>query len=194
MQRSHPARATSRSGSPMPAVGGPRGRRGHPAVAVSKTHPRRAITPLIEAGCGVFGENRGRRREAKRPRAARAVPDVALHPRRPAAVEQGRRGGRAVRRDPFARPAEPRRRACQSNGTRPAAKSPASSRSTSAPRSRRAASPSPSCRRCSPRRAPGSRLAGADVRAAVRDRAGSGLRACSTSSPATTACPAEAWA
>jgi pyridoxal phosphate enzyme (YggS family) len=48
-------------------------------VAVSKTHPAKAIAPLIAAGQRVFGENRVQESEAKWPALREAHPDVALH-------------------------------------------------------------------------------------------------------------------
>lgn len=48
-------------------------------VAVSKTHPAEAITPLIAEGQRVFGENRVQEAEAKWPALRDAHPDVVLH-------------------------------------------------------------------------------------------------------------------
>lgn len=48
-------------------------------VAVSKTHPAEAIAPLIEAGCGVFGENRVQEAQAKWPALRELYPGVELH-------------------------------------------------------------------------------------------------------------------
>ncbi len=48
-------------------------------VAVSKTQPAEAITPLIEAGCGVFGENRVQEAQAKWPELRERFPGVKLH-------------------------------------------------------------------------------------------------------------------
>jgi pyridoxal phosphate enzyme (YggS family) len=48
-------------------------------VAVSKTHPAEAIAPLIEAGCGVFGENRVQEAQDKWPALRERYPEVALH-------------------------------------------------------------------------------------------------------------------
>jgi pyridoxal phosphate enzyme (YggS family) len=48
-------------------------------VAVSKTHPAEAIAPLIEAGCGVFGENRVQEAQAKWPALRERHPKVTLH-------------------------------------------------------------------------------------------------------------------
>ena len=48
-------------------------------VAVSKTHPAEAITPLLAAGQRVFGENRVQEAQAKWPALREAHADVALH-------------------------------------------------------------------------------------------------------------------
>ena len=48
-------------------------------VAVSKTHPAEAISPLIEAGQRVFGENRVQEAEAKWPALREAHPQIELH-------------------------------------------------------------------------------------------------------------------
>ncbi|MCB0251921.1 MAG: alanine racemase, partial [Anaerolineae bacterium] len=48
-------------------------------VAVSKTHPAQAITPLIEAGQMVFGENRVQEAQGKWPALREKFPDVRLH-------------------------------------------------------------------------------------------------------------------
>jgi PLP dependent protein len=48
-------------------------------VAVSKTQPAEAIAPLIEAGCGAFGENRVQEAQAKWPALRERYPEVALH-------------------------------------------------------------------------------------------------------------------
>jgi len=48
-------------------------------VAVSKTHEPDAITPLIEAGARVFGENRVQEATAKWPALREATPGIALH-------------------------------------------------------------------------------------------------------------------
>ena len=48
-------------------------------IAVSKTHPADAITPLISAGQRVFGENRVQEAEAKWPALREANPDLELH-------------------------------------------------------------------------------------------------------------------
>lgn len=48
-------------------------------IAVSKTHPAEAITPLIAAGQRVFGENRVQEAEAKWPALRDAHGDIALH-------------------------------------------------------------------------------------------------------------------
>jgi hypothetical protein len=48
-------------------------------VAVSKTHPPEAIVPLLEAGQGVFGENRVQEAEGKWPQLRERFPDVELH-------------------------------------------------------------------------------------------------------------------
>ncbi len=48
-------------------------------IAISKTHDAAAITPLIEAGQRVFGENRVQEAEAKWPALKAAWPDIILH-------------------------------------------------------------------------------------------------------------------
>ena len=48
-------------------------------VAVSKTHPAQAIAPLIEAGQGVFGENRVQEAQAKWPALRERYSQVELH-------------------------------------------------------------------------------------------------------------------
>ncbi|MEO0061948.1 MAG: hypothetical protein RLZZ08_508 [Pseudomonadota bacterium] len=48
-------------------------------IAVSKTHPAAAITPLIAAGQAVFGENRVQEAEAKWPALREQFPQVQLH-------------------------------------------------------------------------------------------------------------------
>ena len=48
-------------------------------IAVSKTQPPEAITPLIDAGHRIFGENRVQEAQAKWPALREAAPDVALH-------------------------------------------------------------------------------------------------------------------
>lgn len=48
-------------------------------IAISKTHPAEAITPLIAAGQRVFGENRVQEAAAKWPALREATPDLALH-------------------------------------------------------------------------------------------------------------------
>ncbi|WP_157215090.1 YggS family pyridoxal phosphate-dependent enzyme [Flavisphingomonas formosensis] len=48
-------------------------------IAVSKTHPAEAITPLIAAGQRVFGENRVQEAEAKWPALREQTPDIRLH-------------------------------------------------------------------------------------------------------------------
>ncbi len=48
-------------------------------IAVSKTHPATAITPLIGAGQRLFGENRVQEAQAKWPALREAHGDVALH-------------------------------------------------------------------------------------------------------------------
>lgn len=48
-------------------------------IAVSKTHPAEAITPLIEAGQRVFGENRVQEAQGKWPALREANPDIELH-------------------------------------------------------------------------------------------------------------------
>jgi len=48
-------------------------------IAVSKTHGPEAITPLIEAGQRVFGENRVQEAQGKWPALKAAHPDIALH-------------------------------------------------------------------------------------------------------------------
>ncbi|NQV55554.1 MAG: YggS family pyridoxal phosphate-dependent enzyme [Rhodospirillales bacterium] len=48
-------------------------------VAVSKTHPPETITPAIDAGQRLFGENRVQEAEAKWPKLKEANPDCRLH-------------------------------------------------------------------------------------------------------------------
>jgi PLP dependent protein len=48
-------------------------------IAVSKTHGPEAITPLIDAGQRVFGENRVQEAQAKWPALRAAHPDIELH-------------------------------------------------------------------------------------------------------------------
>ena len=48
-------------------------------IAVSKTFDANAITPVIEAGQRVFGENRVQEAKAKWPGLMSAYPDIALH-------------------------------------------------------------------------------------------------------------------
>ena len=48
-------------------------------IAVSKTHPAERITPLLEAGHRVFGENRVQEAAGKWPELREEYPDVELH-------------------------------------------------------------------------------------------------------------------
>jgi pyridoxal phosphate enzyme (YggS family) len=48
-------------------------------IAVSKTHPAEAISPLIEAGQRVFGENRVQEAQAKWPALHEQFPEARLH-------------------------------------------------------------------------------------------------------------------
>ena len=48
-------------------------------IAISKTHPAEAITPLIEAGQRCFGENRVQEAQGKWPALKAAMPDIRLH-------------------------------------------------------------------------------------------------------------------
>jgi pyridoxal phosphate enzyme (YggS family) len=48
-------------------------------VAVSKTHPAEAITPLLEAGQRLFGENRVQEAQGKWPALRERWPDAELH-------------------------------------------------------------------------------------------------------------------
>ncbi|NNE48799.1 MAG: YggS family pyridoxal phosphate-dependent enzyme [Altererythrobacter sp.] len=48
-------------------------------IAVSKTHPAEKITPLLEAGHRVFGENRVQEAQEKWPLLRETYPDVELH-------------------------------------------------------------------------------------------------------------------
>ncbi|MCB2051508.1 MAG: YggS family pyridoxal phosphate-dependent enzyme [Novosphingobium sp.] len=48
-------------------------------VAISKTHPAEAITPLLDAGHRIFGENRVQEAQAKWPALREEYPDVVLH-------------------------------------------------------------------------------------------------------------------
>jgi pyridoxal phosphate enzyme (YggS family) len=48
-------------------------------IAVSKTHPAERITPLLDAGQRVFGENRVQEAQGKWPQLREAYPDAQLH-------------------------------------------------------------------------------------------------------------------
>jgi hypothetical protein len=48
-------------------------------IAISKTHPAQAITPLIAQGQRLFGENRVQEAQGKWPELLQANPDVRLH-------------------------------------------------------------------------------------------------------------------
>jgi PLP dependent protein len=48
-------------------------------IAVSKTHDASTITPLIDAGCRVFGENRVQEAADKWPALLETTPGIALH-------------------------------------------------------------------------------------------------------------------
>jgi PLP dependent protein len=48
-------------------------------IAVSKTHPAERITPLLEVGHRVFGENRVQEAQGKWPQLREQYPDVELH-------------------------------------------------------------------------------------------------------------------
>ena len=48
-------------------------------IAISKTHDAEAITPLLEAGQRIFGENRVQEAQGKWPALREAYPDVQLH-------------------------------------------------------------------------------------------------------------------
>ena len=48
-------------------------------IAVSKTHPAEKITPLLEAGQRVFGENRVQEAQGKWPQLREQYPDAELH-------------------------------------------------------------------------------------------------------------------
>jgi hypothetical protein len=48
-------------------------------IAISKTYPAEAITPLIEAGQRSFGENRVQEAQGKWPPLKAATPDIRLH-------------------------------------------------------------------------------------------------------------------
>lgn len=48
-------------------------------IAISKTHPADAITPLIDAGQRVFGENRVQEAQDKWPQLRERTPDIELH-------------------------------------------------------------------------------------------------------------------
>ncbi len=73
-------------------------------VAVSKTFAAAAIEPVIAAGQRVFGENRVQEAKAKWPALAERHGGLELHLVGTAAIEQGERGGDAVRRHSFGRP------------------------------------------------------------------------------------------
>ncbi len=68
--RDHLARAAALAGRKPDAV---------ELIAISKTHPAEAITPLIEAGQRSFGENRVQEAQAKWPALKAAWPDIRLH-------------------------------------------------------------------------------------------------------------------
>lgn len=48
-------------------------------IAVSKTHPADRITPLIEAGQRIFGENRVQEAQEKWPALRESMPEIELH-------------------------------------------------------------------------------------------------------------------
>ena len=48
-------------------------------IAVSKTHPAKAVRPLLDAGHRAFGENRVQEAEAKWPQLLESYPDAELH-------------------------------------------------------------------------------------------------------------------
>ena len=73
-------------------------------IAVSKTRTAEEIEALIAAGQRDFGESRVQEALAKWPPILAAHPEHHPPLRRPAAIQQGRRGGAPVRRDPLARP------------------------------------------------------------------------------------------
>ena len=76
-------------------------------VAVSKTFGAEAIEPVIAAGQRVFGENRVQEAKAKWPALRERYPGDRAASDRPAAIQQGARGGGAVRCHSFLRSAEP---------------------------------------------------------------------------------------
>ncbi len=121
-------------------------------IAVSKTKAAEEIEPLLAAG------QRAVRRESraggpgKWPALREAWPDVAASPGRPAPVEQGRRGGQAVRRDPFGRSLLADRWRSPARWSGRAGGPVVSSRSISAMRTRRVAARSTRCPLCWPRR------------------------------------------
>jgi len=104
-------------------------------VAVSKTFGVEAIEPVIVAGQRVFGENRVQEAKAKCRRCVSVI-RASSAPDRPAAIQQGEGGGRAVRLRAFARPAEPAEALARRRRSRVARRA-CSSRSIPAPSRRR---------------------------------------------------------
>ena len=84
-------------------------------VAVSKTFGADEIWPVIAAGQRVFGENRVQEAKAKWPELKEREPGSRAASHRSAAVEQGARGGGAVRCDRNRGSGEPLRRPRQGN-------------------------------------------------------------------------------
>ena len=99
-------------------------------VAVSKTFEADAIRPVIEAGQRVFGENRVQEAQGKWPALKRGIPGSRTASDRPAAVQQGEGGRRAVRRHRDRRPREDRRRTGQGDRAAGQARRGSTSRST----------------------------------------------------------------
>ena len=168
-----PASAWPRSAtaSRRPASRASRGGRRH-SIAVTKTRSAAEIEALIAAGQRDFGENRVQEALAKWPaiRAASSRRPPAL--RRPAAIQQGRRGRRACSTSIHSLDRRSLLEALAKEADKPGAAPASMSRSTSATRSRKAAARSTSWRRLLDR---GPRLAAAARRAdgASRRRASS---------------------
>ena len=113
-------------------------------VAVTKTVPAAIIEEAIAAGQRVFGENRVQEAHAKWPALKAAPSRYRASSHRAAAIEQGARGGRPVRRDRDRRPAQARPRSRRGNGATLASDRVSSCRSTPARNRKR-----PAC--CPPR-------------------------------------------
>ena len=78
-------------------------------VAVSKTFGAEAIVPVIDRGPAHFRRESGAGSQGQMAAADRPKSRPRTAPDRTVAIQQSARGGGTVRRDPFARPGEPRR-------------------------------------------------------------------------------------